>query len=101
MTTKERIIKHLDTLDEARLTALEQDLGIAKADRDLTEEFRLLDELAAPVDEEERVRVQLEALNEVAGLLSDPDEFAEWERYARRRSLFGGRTLGLEPDEPG
>lgn len=98
MTTKEKIIKHLDTLDEARLAALEKDLGIA--DRDL-EEFRLLDELAAPVGEEERVRVQLEALNEVAGLLSDPDEYAEWERYARRRSLFGGRTLGLEPDETG
>ena len=100
MTTKERIIRHLDTLDESRLTALEQDLGIAEADRDL-EEFRLLDELAAPIGEEERVRAQLEALNEVAGLLSDPDEYAEWERYARRRSLFGGRTLGLEPDEPG
>ena len=100
MTTKERIIRHLDTLDEARLAALEQDLRIAKADRDL-EEFRLLDELAAPIGEEERIQAQLEALNEVAGLLSDPDEYAEWERYARRRSLFGGRTLGLEPDEPG
>ena len=98
MTTRERIIRHLDTLDEARLTALEKDLGIVE--RDL-EEFRLLDELAAPRGDEERIRAQLEALNEVAGLLSDPDEYAEWERYARRRSLFGGRTLGLEPDEPG
>lgn len=52
MTTKERIIRHLDTLDEARLTALEKDLGIVE--RDLEEEFRLLDELAAPMGDGER-----------------------------------------------
>ena len=76
MTTKEKIIKHLDTLDESRLAALEKDLGIV--DRDLEEEFRLLDELAAPMGEEESA-----AFNEAV----------------RRRPLFGGRRLELEPDD--
>ncbi len=76
MTTKERIIRHLDTLDEARLTALEKDLGIVE--RDLEKEFRLLDELAAPMGEEERT-----AFNGAV----------------RRRPLFGGRRLEPGPDD--
>lgn len=76
MTIKEKIIKHLDTLDDARLKALEEDLGLT--DHDLEDEFRLLDELAAPMGEEERA-----AFNEAV----------------RRRPLFGGRRLEFGPDD--
>jgi len=79
MTVKERVIKRIEELDEAQLLALEKQL----------------DDLS----KEERIKRQLEALRNVAGMLSDPEEYAEFEKHARRRSLFGGRTLELEPDE--
>lgn len=85
MTTKERIIEQLERMDEAKLVALEEQLREANVSD----------------GDEERARAQLEALNELAGLLSDPEEYAEWEKHARRRSLFGGRALDLEPDETG
>ena len=44
MTIKERIVKQLDGMDEAELAVLEQIRKIQ-----LEEEFRLLDELAAPM----------------------------------------------------
>ena len=78
-TVKERLIDLVETMDEAQLLQME----------------KLLETFA----KEERIKRQLEALRNVAGILSDPEEYAEFEKHARRRSLFGGRTLDLEPDE--
>ncbi len=77
MSVKERVIRQLEKLDEARLGALEQQLA---------------EELGAP----ER---QLRAWRSIYGLLSDPEDYAAFEKASRRRSLFGGRTLNLEPDD--
>ena len=68
-TTKARIIEQLDKMDEAELVALEKQLKKAKL-----EEFRLLDELAAPMSEEDQTM---------------------FEEAVRRRSLFGNRKLEL------
>ena len=73
-SVKERIIKQLDTMDETELTALEQQLRKAR----LEEEFRLLDELAAPMSQEDQ---------------------AVFEEAIRRRPLFGNRRLEIEPDD--
>lgn len=85
MTIKERIIERLDTLDETQLAALEEQLSQRKSESE--------------VEKQERIKHQLEALHAVAGMLSDPEDYAEFEKHARRRSLFGGRKLDLEPDE--
>jgi hypothetical protein len=78
MTVKERVLKRIEELDEARLSELERNLE-APASKGLTleEEFRLLDELATPMSEEDR---------------------AAFEEATRRRPFFGGRTLEIEPD---
>ena len=80
-TVKERLIDLIEGMDEAQLLEVE----------------KFIDEL----EKEERIKRQLEALHNVAGMLSDPEEYAEWEKHTRRRPLFGGRTLDLEPDEEG
>ena len=85
MTTKERIIRHLDGLDEGQLEAIEEQIKWSKRESE--------------AEKQERIKRQLEALRSVAGILSDPEDYAEFEKHARRRSLFGGRQLGLEPDE--
>ena len=81
ITIKERIIKRLETLDQAELEALETQL----------------DEITKPTPEE--IERRLEAWRGIFGLLSDPEEYAEFEKHARRRPLFGERTLDLGPDE--
>lgn len=83
MTVKETIIEQLDRMDEAALVALKKQL----------------DEMTKPSPEE--VERRLEAWRGIFGMLSDPEEYAEFEKHARRRSLFGRRTLDLEPDEEG
>ncbi len=83
MTIKERIIKRIERLDEGKLQALET----------------RLDEITKPSPEE--IERRLAAWRGIYGLLSDPEEYAEFEKHARRRPLFGGRTLELEPDEEG
>ena len=87
MTIKERIIEQLDDMDEAQLVMLEAQLKGFKREQENESE------------KQQRIKRQLEALHNVAGMLSDPEEYAEFEKHARRRSLFGGRTLDLEPDE--
>jgi hypothetical protein len=79
VTVKERIIERIEKMSEAELLEIEKDLAAREA--------------------QVRIRRQLEALEEVAGMLSDPKEYALFEEAARRRSMFGGRTLDLEPDE--
>jgi hypothetical protein len=83
MTVKERVMKRIEDLGEAQLERLEQRL----------EEFA-----AAPVSGE-AIRRRLDAWEGIFGMLSDPEDYAEFEKLARRRPLFGGRTLELEPDE--
>ncbi len=85
MTIKERIIERLDELDEVQLAAIEEQIKGFEPENE--------------VEKQERIKWQLEALHNVAGMLSDPEDYAEFEKHARRRSLFGGRTLGLEPDK--
>ena len=85
MTIKERIVEQLDGLDEGQLAAIEKQI----------QRFRLESE----ADKQARIKRQLEALHSVAGMLSDPEDYAEFEKHARRRSLFGGRKLDLEPDK--
>ncbi len=46
----------------------------------------------------EEIKRRLAAWRGIFGLLSDPEEYAEFEKHARRRPLFGGRALDL-PDE--
>lgn len=58
MTTKERIIEQINQLGEAELLEIEKEIreraSQAKVKRQLEEEFRLLDELAAPMSEEDK-----------------------------------------------
>ena len=79
-TIKERLIRRIETLDEGKLRALEA----------------RLDEITKPSPEE--IERRLAAWRGIYGLLSD-SEYAEFEQHARRRPLFGGRTLDLGPDE--
>ena len=76
MTVKEKILERLEAMDEVQLTALERYLQSPEYVK-LEEEFRLLDELAAPMSEEDK---------------------AVFEEATRRRPLFGDRELTLEPD---
>ena len=87
MTIKERIVEQLDDMNEAELVALEQQMQRAKR-RSETE-----------AEKQARIERQLEAFRGITGMLSDPEEYAEFEEHTRRRPLFGGRTLDLEPDE--
>ena len=87
MTIKERIVKQLDGMDEAELAVLEEQIKRAKRQSETEEE------------KQARIERQLKAFRGIVGLLSDPEEYAEFEKHARRRPLFGGRTLDLEPDE--
>ncbi len=78
---QKRVIRRVEKLDNEELEALEAEL----------------DRLTKPSPEE--IERRLAAWRGIFGMLSDPGEYAEFEKYARRRSLFGGRTLDLEPDE--
>ncbi len=73
MTMKERLIRRIETLNEDELEALEA----------------RLDEITKPSPEE--IERRLAAWRGVFGLLSDPEEYAEWEKLAHRRPLFGKR----------
>ena len=75
MTTKERLIRRIDKLGQAELEALEAQL----------------DAMTKPSPEV--IERRLAAWRGIYGLLSDPEEYAEFEKYARRRSLFGGRAF--------
>ena len=81
VTTRERLIKRIEKLDQDELEALEAQL----------------DAITKPSPEE--IERRLAAWRGIYGLLSDPEEYAEFEKHARRRPLFGGRTLDLGPDE--
>ncbi len=81
LTVKARILRHSERMDEGTLAALETKL----------------DELEKPSPEE--IERRLNAWRGIFGLLADPEEYAEFEKYARRRPLFGGRSLDLEPDD--
>lgn len=77
MTIKEEIVEQLDTMNEAQLAALKEYLGRPERKR-LENEFRLLDELAAPMSDEDH---------------------AVFEEAAKRRALFADRKLELKPDD--
>ena len=77
MTVKERVIEQLEAFDETELSEIEKDLQSRRIKRQLEEEFRLLDELAAPMSEEGK---------------------AVFEEATKRRPLVGDRKLVLEPD---
>ena len=79
-SVKQRVLKRIEAMDLEALLELEQEL----------------DER----EKQARIERQLKALKDVTGILSDPEEYAEFEKYARRRPWFGGRTLDLAPDAP-
>ena len=89
MTIKERIIERLDEMNEGQLAALERQLERSRRESE------------DGVEKQRRIERQLKALRDVAGMLSDTEEYAEFEKHARHRPLFGGRKLDLEPDEVG
>jgi hypothetical protein len=69
MNVKEGIMKRTEELDEAQLLRLERELGgIERTELSAEEEGRLWRELA--------------------GVLSDPEDYAAFEELARRRPLF-------------
>jgi hypothetical protein len=81
VTLKERVLKRIEAMDEAELTRLEAHL-----------------ERVAPPSEEELER-RLQAWRGIFGMLSDPAEYAEFEKHAARRPLFSKeRTLALEAE---
>lgn len=77
MTTKERLIRRIERLNQTELEALEAQL----------------DTIIKPSPEE--IERRLGAWRGIFGLLSDPEEYAEFEKYARRRPLFGERSTDL------
>lgn len=77
MTIKERMLKHVEAMDEAQLAELEQYFKSTSGEGRLDDEFRLLEELAAPMSGE------------------DQEIF---EAAVRRRPFFGERKLEVEPD---
>lgn len=81
MTVKERVIEQLEAFNEAELSEIEKDLQSratqVRVKRQLGEELHLLDELAAPMSEEDKIM---------------------FEEAVKRRSLFGDRKLTLKPD---
>ena len=72
MGVRERVMKRVEKLDETKLLKLEREI----------------DKLEKPTLS---VEEELHLWNELAGLLSDPEEYAEWEKCARRPA-FGGRA---------
>lgn len=76
---KERTIRRVEKLDDNDLKTLEAQLS----------------ETTKPSEEIER---RLSAWRGIFGMLSDPEEYAEFEKHARR-PLFGGRELDMAPDE--
>ena len=78
-SVKERVLKRIEAMDLEELLWFERKL-----------EAR---------EKQARIKRQLKALKDISGILSDPEEYAEFEKHARRRPLFGGRTLDLEPDD--
>ena len=79
MTIKERVIRRIEKMDEAQLGNLEKQLeGLASEDGGLSEEFRLLNDLAAPMSEEDR-RI--------------------FEEASRRRPFFSERRTSAETDD--
>ena len=67
MTVKERVIKQWEAVDEAELSEIEKDFQSratqARINRRLEKEFRLLDELAAPMGEADKIAFE-EAAND-------------------------------------
>lgn len=78
MTIKERVLEKIDRLDE---------VGLERIERHIDEEMQ------------EKIARQLAALRAVTGILSEPDDIAAFEEATRRRSLFDGRRLDLEPND--
>ena len=83
MTIKERIVKQLDGMDEAELAALEEQIERSKGENE--------------IEKQKRIKQQLEALRDIAGIITDPEEVAALEEATQRRSFFGDRTLDIEP----
>ena len=77
MAIKERMLKHVETMDEAQLVDLERYFKRTSGEGRLDAEFRLLEELAAPTSGENQ---------EI------------FEAAVRRRAFFGGRKLEVEYD---
>jgi hypothetical protein len=80
LTIKERILEQLERMSEAELFALERELNRSKRN----------------VSRDEQLRVLRALRNEP---WSEQD-IAAFEEATARRSVFGGRTLDLEPDDP-
>ena len=77
MTLKERVIEHVEEMDEATLLKFVQELDEAK--------------------KQARLERQLKALEEIAGIITDPEEIEALEQAVQRRPFFGDRKLDIEP----
>jgi hypothetical protein len=80
VTVKKRVLRKIERMNEEQLRELERKLDTLKKPRLSVEK-------------------ELRLWRDISGMLADPDDYAEFEAAARRRPLFGGRTLELEPDE--
>jgi hypothetical protein len=79
LTIKERILEQLERMSEAELIALERELNRSRRNVSRDEQLRVLRALRSePWDEQDILAL---------------------EKATTRRSVFGGRTLDLEPDD--
>lgn len=97
MTVKESLIRRIEQMDEQQLEHLEKQLR--QEDQKRRELELRLDHERREADRARKIERQLAALRAVAGMISDPDDVAAFAEATRRRPLFGGRTLDLEPDD--
>ena len=72
-------------MDETELVVLE---------KQLTEK---LEGPSGKLAKEERMKRQLEALREVVGTITDPEDIAAFEEAAKRRPFFRSRKLDIKP----
>lgn len=79
MTVKERLVKQVEAMNEQELERLDHHLN-------------------PKVPEELRER-RLAAWRGIHNLLSDPDDYAAFEKASQRRPLFDDRTLDLGSDD--
>jgi hypothetical protein len=85
MTIKEQVLETIEQLNDAALSQLL--------------------EKARELEQEDKVKKQKDIEEKIAlwKALAEPDDSIDWTEFdeaTKRRSLFGGRTLDLEPDEP-
>lgn len=74
---RERVLERIAKMDEAELLEVEK--------------------VIADVQRHSLVEHRIALLRQVTGIISDPEDMRLLEEETRRRSIYGDRTLDLEP----